>query len=145
EGYVDGSVGSGAYVSRVLPDDLLKAARHVPAQTPAHRAPKRRVAAYAARLPAAMTLDLRRPRAFRTDLPAMDLFPTTLWTQIAARRDRGVPHGLARREVRCRSDRGDLRSAGRARSRRAAAARSRRPRLHGGSRLSVRGGRVRER
>jgi len=86
EGYVDGSVGSGTYVSRVLPDDLLKAARHVPAQTPAHRAPKRRVAAYAARLPAAMTLDLRRPRAFRTDLPAMDLFPTTLWTQIATRR-----------------------------------------------------------
>ena len=27
EGYVDGTVGSGTYVSKVLPDDLLKARR----------------------------------------------------------------------------------------------------------------------
>jgi GntR family transcriptional regulator / MocR family aminotransferase len=85
EGYVDGSTGSGTYVSKVLPDELLRAMR--PARTPApQRVAKRRLSEYARRLPPAMELDARRPRAFRTDLPALDLFPTTLWAQLAAKR-----------------------------------------------------------
>jgi GntR family transcriptional regulator/MocR family aminotransferase len=86
EGYVDGSVGSGTYVSKVLPDDLLKAVRPARAQPPASRPPKRRLSGYARRLPPPMELDLTRARAFRTDLPALDLFPTTLWAQLAAKR-----------------------------------------------------------
>lgn len=86
EGYVDGSVGSGTYVSHVLPDDLLKAARHPRAQAPAQVKARRRVSGYASRLPELTPFDTRRPRAFRTDLPALDLFPTTLWAQIASRR-----------------------------------------------------------
>src|SRR5690349_16489074 len=31
EGYVDGSVGSGTYVSKILPDELLKAPRPIAA------------------------------------------------------------------------------------------------------------------
>lgn len=85
EGYVEGSVGSGTYVSSVLPDELLQATRHVRSQAPAHGRAKRRVSRYATRLPSSLA-DSRRPRAFRTDLPALDLFPTTLWTQIAAKR-----------------------------------------------------------
>jgi GntR family transcriptional regulator/MocR family aminotransferase len=73
EGYVDGSVGSGTYVSKVLPDELLKVPRQ-PMQMPAHGKRERRVSAYARRLPVASTFDERRPRAFRTDLPALDLF-----------------------------------------------------------------------
>jgi len=88
EGYVDGSVGSGTYVSHVLPDDLLKAARHARPQAPAQRKAKRRLAEYATRLPPPSPLDTRRPRAFRTDVPAVDLFPTALWTQLAAKRMR---------------------------------------------------------
>ena len=85
EGYVEGSVGSGTYVSKVLPDDLLKVTRAVKPQAPA-QSKAARVSAYATRLPPAPEFDARRPRAFRTDLPALDLFPTTLWTQIATKR-----------------------------------------------------------
>lgn len=93
EGYVDGSVGSGTYVSTVLPDDLLQAPRQSGADARAQGRAKRRVSAYARRLPlaAAPEFDLRGARAFRTDLPALDLFPIALWTQLAARRLRRVP------------------------------------------------------
>ena len=90
EGYVDGSVGSGTYVSKVLPDELLKAARHPRAQAPPQVKAKRRVSDYAKRLPQSAGFDTRRARAFRTDLPALDLFPTTLWTQIASKRLRRI-------------------------------------------------------
>ncbi|MFP5247536.1 MAG: PLP-dependent aminotransferase family protein, partial [Thermoanaerobaculia bacterium] len=85
EGYVDGSVGSGTYVSKVLPDELLKAR---PVRTPpqAQRRANRKVSEYAKRLPESLPFDARKPRAFRTDLPALDLFPTTLWTQLATKR-----------------------------------------------------------
>lgn len=86
EGYVEGSVGSGTYVSKVLPDELLKARPPVGAQAPAHGTPKRKVSDYGKRLNPFSTFDSRPARAFRTDLAALDLFPTTLWTQIAARR-----------------------------------------------------------
>lgn len=85
EGYVEGSVGSGTYVSSVLPDELLKAPRQKTAAMQQAR-PKRNLSAYAKRLDYPSAADLRRPRAFRTDVPALDLFPTTLWTQIASRR-----------------------------------------------------------
>ena len=83
EGYVEGSVGSGTYVSTVLPDEYLEAMPHP--QAPARKA-KRRLSAYARRLPNMSFFDAQRPRAFRTDVPALDLFPTTLWTQLATRR-----------------------------------------------------------
>lgn len=94
EGYVEGTVGSGTYVSSVLPDELLKAPRPVPVQTAARRNRERRVSDYAERLPPAWSFDARRPRAFRTDLPALDLFPTTLWAQIATKRLRRLTVGL---------------------------------------------------
>ena len=94
EGYVDGSVGSGTYVSKVLPDELLKVTRAVRTQAPAHGKTKRRVSEYATRLPPSSVFDSRRPRAFRTDLPALDLFPTTLWTQIASKRLRRLSASL---------------------------------------------------
>jgi len=86
EGYVEGTAGSGTYVSSVLPDELLKTAR--PARAQAAPPAKRRLSAYAKRLPPPMSFEGGRARAFRTDLPALDLFPTTLWTQLASRRMR---------------------------------------------------------
>src|SRR5262245_42099625 len=50
EGYVEGSVGSGTYVSRVLPDDLLQVRRAVSAPVPLTRRPHRRVSRYAKRV-----------------------------------------------------------------------------------------------
>lgn len=101
EGYLEAGVGSGTYVSRVLPDDLLQVAPRsaggaaVPA--PAGRPPRRqrrRRSAFARRLRPVPDYDPRPPRAFRTNQPALDLFPATLWAQVAARRLRRAPAGL---------------------------------------------------
>ncbi|HEV2643231.1 MAG TPA: PLP-dependent aminotransferase family protein, partial [Candidatus Elarobacter sp.] len=88
EGYVDGSVGSGTYVNDVLPDDLLQVARHAVATVPARRSRQRRVSEFAHRATLFPGFAARPTRAFRTDQPALDLFPTTLWAQVAARRMR---------------------------------------------------------
>ncbi len=94
EGYVDGSVGSGTYVSKILPDELL----HVPQENgtgrSAPRKRRRRVSDYAGRVSLFPNLEIRPSRAFRANMPALDLFPTTLWAQVAARRLRRVSMNL---------------------------------------------------
>jgi GntR family transcriptional regulator / MocR family aminotransferase len=92
EGYVEGSVGSGTFVSAVLPDELFKAEdSRLSGQA---GLPVLHVSKYAKRLPPYTGFDTSRPRAFRTDLPALDLFPTTLWTQLASRRLRRLSASL---------------------------------------------------
>jgi len=101
EGYVEGRVGSGTYVSKTLPDELL----HAPRATAKAKARRRqvRLSAYARRLARARACpepkgegtlasrsDYRPARAFRANQPALDQFPTTLWAQVAARRMRRV-------------------------------------------------------
>jgi GntR family transcriptional regulator/MocR family aminotransferase len=84
EGYVEGKVGSGTYVSKTLPDALLHAPR---AKSPTgKRARKIRFSDYATRLPAFARTEFRPLRAFRASYPALDAFPTGLWAQVAARR-----------------------------------------------------------
>ena len=85
EGYVEGSVGSGTYVSKILPDKLLQVSYDARSQ-PLERKRNRRVSGFASRLKQFPNLEARPSRAFRANLPALDLFPTTLWAQIAARR-----------------------------------------------------------
>lgn len=84
EGYVEGKVGSGTYVSKTLPDVLL----HAPAAKSMGRARVRKVrfSEYARRLPAFARSEFRPVRAFRASYPALDAFPTSLWAQVAARR-----------------------------------------------------------
>ena len=88
EGYVQGKVGAGTYVTQVLPDELLQVGgiSHGGASQP------RRVAwsDYARRLKAFPEAGLRPPRAFRANQAALDAFPTLLWAQVAARRLRRV-------------------------------------------------------
>ena len=86
EGYVDGSVGSGTYVSKVLPEDLLQVRRKAAAPPRAQPRPPRSVSEYGRRVRPFPTIEIRAIRAFRPNLPALDLFPTTLWAQITARR-----------------------------------------------------------
>jgi GntR family transcriptional regulator/MocR family aminotransferase len=85
EGYLEGTVGSGTRVSRVLPEDLL----HVPAEnrerTQARPRKKLRFAHYGRRATLFTGYELRRTRAFRCNLPALDLFPISLWAKIANR------------------------------------------------------------
>jgi len=92
EGYVEGRGGSGTYVSQVLPEQLL-AVRGPRAEK---RLPHRRVALseYARRLQPFRGVPQRPLRAFRPNQPALDMFPTTLWAQVAARRLRRVSANL---------------------------------------------------
>jgi GntR family transcriptional regulator / MocR family aminotransferase len=86
EGYLEGRVGSGTYVSRVLPDELLQVADRAFPKRPVQQEHRRHVSDYARRTRLFPAFELRPSRAFRANLPALDLFPTTLWAQIAARR-----------------------------------------------------------
>jgi GntR family transcriptional regulator / MocR family aminotransferase len=85
EGYVEASVGSGTYVMRVIPDRFLEVARPARVQSPAQRIQPRRVSNYARRVRPFGNLEGGPARAFRTNQPALDLFPTTLWAQVAGR------------------------------------------------------------
>lgn len=89
EGYLEGSVGSGTYVSVVLPEDLLQVKRRPAAGMQIPRKP-RRLSDYGARVNLFAGYEIRPTRAFRSNIPALDLFPVSLWTQITARRLRRV-------------------------------------------------------
>lgn len=84
EGYVEGRTGSGTYVSQVLPEQLLQAGGVHTEGRLSHR----RIAfsAYAKHLPAFRSVPARPVGAFRANQPALDLFPTTVWAQVASRR-----------------------------------------------------------
>jgi GntR family transcriptional regulator/MocR family aminotransferase len=86
EGYVEASVGSGTYVTRVLPDRLLEVKSLPPPRSPAARHEPRRLSDYARRVGLFPNFRGGPVRAFRTDQPALELFPTTLWAQVAGRR-----------------------------------------------------------
>jgi GntR family transcriptional regulator / MocR family aminotransferase len=88
EGYVEGKVGSGTYVSKTLPDEMLQAP-HTNSARPTRRR-KVRLSQYAGRLQLQARLERRPARAFRAHQPALDSFPVTLWAQVAARRLRRV-------------------------------------------------------
>ena len=86
EGYLESSVGSGTYVSGVLPQPLLSAQmRKSRSGNPgiASKATSRRgrkIARISPFFPAV------KPLPFRHGLPALDAFPLKLWTQLSATR-----------------------------------------------------------
>jgi len=94
EGYVEGKTGSGTYVARVLPDapflvasplasDRAAVGEGAPAPEPD------RTLSHCGRLlmaaPSAPPRDAGAPRAFRTGVPALDVFPWKAWLRIEAR------------------------------------------------------------
>lgn len=85
EGYVEGNVGSGTCVSKVLPEKLLQVAHHDAAK-PLFRG-KREVliSGYGRQARLFAGYENRPTRAFRANLPALDLFPIPLWTKITLR------------------------------------------------------------
>lgn len=96
EGYVQGSVGSGTYVSRELPDDLLAVKRRSFSTKSMSKTSHRLISARAMNLQAA--LDPNPPRTsshvFRTGLPAMDAFPFPEWARILGRCCRKLPRNM---------------------------------------------------
>ncbi len=94
EGYLEGSVGSGTYVSKILPDELFRVKSGSIAQSHAGRKQQRNISEYGRRVTPFSVLEVRPSRAFRPNLPALDLFPTILWAQVSARRLRRASTGL---------------------------------------------------
>ena len=93
EGYVQARTGSGTYVSSTLPEELFQVAANTkPKSLPPkqQRTQPRTFSAYAQRVHMFPNFAPRPTRAFRPNLPALDLFPATLWAQVAARRLRKV-------------------------------------------------------
>jgi GntR family transcriptional regulator/MocR family aminotransferase len=94
EGYVESTVGSGTNVCKVLPDDLLQASHAARGRPVAHRKRPRALSDFAARVTLFSNLENRPSRAFRANMPALDLFPASLWAQVAARRLRRMSTNL---------------------------------------------------
>ena len=88
EGYVEGKVGSGTFVSKTLPDELLQAPREKSLTSTRRRGIP--LSAYARRLQPLSRAESRPARAFRANQPALDAFPMSLWAQVATRRLRRV-------------------------------------------------------
>jgi GntR family transcriptional regulator/MocR family aminotransferase len=97
EGYIQGTVGSGTYVSKVLPDDLLKVRRSAAtAQEPMKTNGKgrRHLSDFVKRATPLKGYEHRRFQPFRANVPAMDLFPIELWAQLTARRVRNLSRSM---------------------------------------------------
>ncbi len=96
EGYLEGRAGSGTYVSRALPEQLLQAS---PTPPRGRRSTKgtpqlsRRGLALAS-LPGLTDRAPDTACAFRHGLPAVDAFPFELWARLTARRWRARPSHL---------------------------------------------------
>jgi GntR family transcriptional regulator / MocR family aminotransferase len=83
EGYLEGRKGSGTFVSEALPELMLNSG-------PPSGARRKRVDARVASSPASAARHEGGLRPFRVTLPALDHFPHEVWSQIVARRARGL-------------------------------------------------------
>lgn len=89
EGYLDAQHGSGTFVARQLPDDLVRLAVPRRPSTTRHPPLSRRGLALAATPPPARRL-AGPPRPFRIGVPGLDRFPVRVWSQLAGRRLRSL-------------------------------------------------------
>lgn len=90
EGYVEARRGSGTYVSKILPEHLLQFEEVVEGEANGGVQRGQALSDFGRRVEPFSMYVKPESRAFRTNLPAMDLFPTTLWAQVSARRLRGA-------------------------------------------------------
>nr|MBA3915927.1 PLP-dependent aminotransferase family protein [Terriglobales bacterium] len=97
EGYLETFRGSGTCVARSIPDESLKlmAAKAAKGHGVVVDAEKRRVSNRGralAQLPTQSWLNI--VGAFRVSLPALDHFPTEVWSRLVARHSRTPPKGI---------------------------------------------------
>jgi GntR family transcriptional regulator/MocR family aminotransferase len=83
EGYLATIRGSGVYVSAVLPDSLMQGKVSTTRRTVSTSRDLTRLSQYARRVKPISYNISPTSLAFRTNLPALDLFPTSLWARIA--------------------------------------------------------------
>jgi GntR family transcriptional regulator/MocR family aminotransferase len=104
EGYLEAAQGSGTFVARSLPDDLVSVRRpRVPAAAHGPSAPLlSQRGQLLAGSPAMPSLDWRKPRPFYPGVPAYDRFPMRTWKSLVNKQWRtpsadllgyGTPHG----------------------------------------------------
>jgi GntR family transcriptional regulator / MocR family aminotransferase len=86
ESYLNGSRGSGTYVSSVLPEHLLQVTPQPGEKRSLQKLLPRPLSVYGLRVQPFGNLESRPTRAFRANLPALDLFPTRIWMRLAERR-----------------------------------------------------------
>src|SRR5882757_4959893 len=86
EGYLSTIRGSGTYVSQILPERFLAGSTNLSLQIESEQQALPRFSDYAKRLYAISHFANPLTIAFRTNLPALDLFPTDIWTQTASHR-----------------------------------------------------------
>ena len=89
EGYLAARRGSGTFVARELPDDFPRSVVRRPAAAATHPPLSNRGQALAS-IPTAAFRILGPPRPFRMGIPALDLFPMRLWSQVVSRRLRSA-------------------------------------------------------
>lgn len=96
EGYLEGRVGAGTYVTHTLPDELLTLRQRMrPVEAaPGSAKPLSRRGKMLTATPVSYSRAAGPPRAFRIGVPAADAFPFELWSRLVARRWRIAPHEL---------------------------------------------------
>jgi len=94
EGYLEGVMGSGTYVSKVLPESLLNVSASGEQRIALPR--RRYLSNFGHRVQLFENYEETPTRAFRTNLPALDLFPVDAWAQTSARLLREVSAGQLR-------------------------------------------------
>ena len=90
EGYLDGRVGAGSYVSTVLPEALLQA-RRTPSQEPREPAGEPKLSRRGAMLAQLHAAQGSPPQPFSLGLPELETFPFDDWARLLARRWRRPP------------------------------------------------------
>jgi len=98
EGYLESRVGDGTYVSPSLPDELASVGRST-RPNPARQSkvlPLRFSQRYGliSTAPMGGATDAHAPRAFRTGIPALDVFPIKVWSRLVAYHWRQPTSGL---------------------------------------------------
>ena len=96
EGYLEGKIGSGTYVPRALPEEMLQV-RHAaeaarPTPFPRRALSRRGELLAAASAGAGCSSGLARP--FRSGIPALDDFPVETWKRLVTRHLRRPPREL---------------------------------------------------
>ncbi len=89
EGYFESRTGSGTFVARALPEELLTPPRRLaPGKPPARRAPRTVARRAKALLPEEAGPWLKGRGAFSVGQPPVDTFPSGVWSRLAARHSR---------------------------------------------------------
>jgi GntR family transcriptional regulator/MocR family aminotransferase len=96
EGYLEGQVGSGTYVPRTLPDELIVVRGTTRPSLPAGRRERglSRRGELLVRTSAAVTRSSGPPRPFRPGVPDVGAFPSAIWARLVARHLRRPPRSL---------------------------------------------------